>query len=112
MTDRKSHRAVMAELLLLAAPTGIRVHSDGSSMAITFGSVTELRAWLDAAGLNAPNLLISERERVNNDGRPVRSLNAYPTWHGWEIYADATDYLDATPLDTATADALAAVAVD
>ena len=38
-------------------------------------------------------------------------MTAYPTWRGWEIYADARDYLDAPPLDeqtTATLTELAA----
>ncbi|SCL15158.1 hypothetical protein [Micromonospora inyonensis] len=111
MTDRKSYRAVMAELLLLAAPTAIRVHSDGSSMAFTFATVAELRAWLDAAGLNTPDLLVAERERTDHEGRSVRSMNAYPTWHGWEIYADAVEPVDLPPMDQATVTALTGLAV-
>ncbi|SCL39222.1 hypothetical protein GA0074692_5285 [Micromonospora pallida] len=111
MTARRSHRAVMAELLLLAAPTGIRVHGDHASMAITFATVAELRTWLDAAGLNAPDLLTAERERTDSEGRPVRSMYAYPTWHGWEIYADATEAVDVSPLDASTVAALTDVAV-
>lgn len=111
MTDRKNYRAVMAELLLLAAPTAIHVHSDHRGMAITFATVAELRAWLDAAGLNAPDLLTAERERTDHEGRPVRSMNAYPTWHGWEIYANAVEPVDMPPLDQATVTALTGLAV-
>lgn len=111
MTDRKPHRAVMAELLLLAAPTSIRVHRDDRSMAFTFATVAELRAWLDAADLNAPDLLTAERERVDDDGRTVRFMYAYPTWHGWEIYADAVEPVDVPPLDAATVTALTTLAV-
>ncbi|WTY53946.1 hypothetical protein OG617_12530 [Micromonospora sp. NBC_01412] len=97
----------MAELLLLAAPTSIRVHhDDDGSISITFAAIAELRAWLDGAGLNAPDLLTAEREHTDNDGRPVRSMHAYPTWHGWEIYADATEAIDVAPLDPETVTAL------
>ncbi|MEV6693191.1 hypothetical protein AB0M35_17140 [Micromonospora sp. NPDC051196] len=103
----------MAELILLANPTGIRVRGDGTSLDIDFDSIAELRAWLHLAGLDIPDVLISkEYEGTNAEGRPYRSLNAYPTWHGWEIFAHAVEYTDnGATLDTSTADQLAALAV-
>ncbi|MEO3781551.1 hypothetical protein ABGB16_33195 [Micromonospora sp. B11E3] len=100
----------MAELLLLANPAEIR-DRDGVSLSVDFDSIAELRSWLDLAGLNSPDLLISEHDSTTEDGRPFRALNAFPTWHGWEIYARAVDYTDAAPLDATTADQLAALAV-
>jgi hypothetical protein len=112
MTDRKTRRAVMAELLLLADPTGIQVRPDGVSLYVTFDSIGALRSWLSLTGLDGPDLLTGEHEGTRDDGRPYRSMHAYPTWHGWEIYAHASEYTDTTPqLDPATADKLAALAV-
>jgi len=112
VAERKNRRAVMAELLLLANPTSISVRPDGVSMAIDFDSIAELRSWLRLAGLNAPTLLTGEHEGTLGDGRPYRSMDAYPTWHGWEIFAHATESPDAGgPLDASTADQLAALAV-
>ncbi|TDB81505.1 hypothetical protein [Micromonospora sp. KC721] len=102
----------MAELILLANPTAITVQSDGISLAVDFDSIAELKSWLHLAGLNDPDMLIGEHQGTANDGRPYRSLNAYPTWHGWEIYAHAIEYTDnGAPLDPTTADQLAALAV-
>ncbi|MEJ3745184.1 hypothetical protein WEI85_18040 [Actinomycetes bacterium KLBMP 9797] len=101
----------MAELLLLADPSAISVRPDGVSLHVDFDSIAELRSWLDLAGLNTPDLLISEdRDRTTKDGRPYRSLHAYPTWHGWEIYAAAIEYPEAPPLDPETTEQLAALA--
>lgn len=112
MTDRKTRRAVMAELLLLANPSTIRVHTPDVSLSVTFDSIAELQSWLHLAGLHDPDMLTGEHEGTTDDGRPYRSMNAYPTWHGWEFYAHAADYTDTTPqLDPATADRLAALAV-
>ncbi len=109
---RKNRRAVMAELLLLADPTAIRVRQDGESLAVDFDSIAELHSWLHLAGLNSPNLLIGDHEGTDDDGRPYRNMNAYPTWHGWKIYANAVEYTDAgKALDPSTADQLAALAV-
>lgn len=110
MSIRKSRRAVMAELLLMANPTSIHAHRDGSGLSVDFDSIAELRSWLDLAGLNSPDLLTREHDRTR-DGRPYRVMCAYPTWHGWDIYATATDYTTAAPLDSTTADQLAALAV-
>lgn len=112
LTTRKTRRAVMAELLLLASPATIRVHTPDVSLSVTFDSIAELESWLHLAGLNDPDMLTGEHEGTTDDGRAYRSMNAYPTWHGWEFYARATDYTDTpTPLDPATADKLAALAV-
>lgn len=112
MTARKNRRAVLAELLLLADPSDIRTRGDGVSIAIKFDRVAELKSWLEQTGLNDPDLLTGEHDGTTDDGRPYRSMNAYPTWHGWKIYAGATEYTDApAPLDPSTADQLAALAV-
>lgn len=111
MSTRKSRRAVLAELLLLADPTSIQTHSDGMSLSINFDSIAELRSWLESAGLNSPDLLTSERTRTDDDGRPYRSMYAYPTWYGWEIYAHAREYTTGPDLDPTTVEQLAALAV-
>lgn len=112
MSIRKNRRAVMAELLLLANPAGIHAREDGVSLSVDFDTIAELRSWLDVSGLNTPDLLTGEREGTYRDGRPYRAMNAYPTWHGWEIYANATETANtAPPLDPQTADQLAALAV-
>ena len=111
-TPRKSRRAVMAELLLLADPTAIRVRGDGISLDVDFDTIAALRSWLHLAGLNGPGLLGGkERQGINSDGRPYRTVNAYPTWHGWEIYAHATEYTTGPDLDPSTVEQLAALAV-
>ncbi|MEV7229690.1 hypothetical protein AB0M79_22085 [Polymorphospora sp. NPDC051019] len=110
MTERKSRRAVFAELLLLANPTSMRVFSDGKHLSIDFDSIADLKSWLFLAGLNSDDLLSGEHSHTDDDGRPYRRMNAYPTWHGWEIYASARDYTDPGPLGTDTVDKLAAVA--
>ncbi|MEU5944145.1 hypothetical protein ABZ793_01115 [Micromonospora sp. NPDC047465] len=102
----------MAELLLLSNPTDIRTRGDGISLDINFDSIAELRSWLDLAGLNSPDLLSAEHAGTDNDGRPYRAMNAYPTWHGWEIYAHAIEYTHGgAHLDAQTAEQLAALAV-
>ncbi|MFE9183900.1 hypothetical protein ACFYMB_11255 [Micromonospora haikouensis] len=102
----------MAELILLANPTTIYTRGDGVSLSVEFDSIAELRSWLHLAGLNTPELLIGEHIGTRADGRPYRALNAYPTWHGWEFYAHATEYTDtAGQLDPSTAERLAALAV-
>jgi hypothetical protein len=102
----------MAELLLMANPAGVRASEDEGSLSIDFDTIAELRSWLDASGLNAPDLLTGEREGTLPDGRPYRAMNAYPTWHGWEIFANAVEMTEpATPLDPQTADQLTALAV-
>ncbi|MEU1751985.1 hypothetical protein ABZ436_04910 [Micromonospora matsumotoense] len=103
----------MAELILLADPTFIRAHTPGVSLSVTFDSIADLKSWLHLAGLNDPDMLTGEHDGTADDGRPYRSMNAYPTWHGWEFYASAREYTD-TPgrLDPSTADRLAALAVD
>jgi hypothetical protein len=106
----KPRRAVMAELLLLADPNSIGFHSDGVALHVDFDTIADLRGWLHLAGLNSPDLLTSEREGVTNDGRLRRSMTAYPTWHGWEVYATAVEYPDPVPLDPQTTDQLAALA--
>lgn len=113
MSIRKNRRAVMAELLLLASPTAIRTRGDGISLDVDFDSIAELRSWLHLAGLNSPDLLTSkECQGTGSDGRPYRALNAYPTWHGWEVYAHAIEYTDsAGHLDPSTVDRLTALAV-
>ena len=112
MSIRKNRRAVVAELLLIADPANIRSRTDGESLSIDFDTIAELRSWLHLAGLDAPDLLGSEYEDTDDDGRPVRSMNAFPMWHGWKIYAHATETTDtAPPLDPKTADQLAALAV-
>lgn len=110
MSDRKNRRQVLAELLLLADPTGIHVRDDGGSLTVEFDSLAALRSWLHLAGLDTDALLTGERDGVY-DGRPYRSAYAYPTWHGWEIYAQAREYTDqGGRLDPGTADRLAALA--
>ncbi|MEV0727706.1 hypothetical protein [Polymorphospora sp. NPDC050346] len=111
MTERKSRRAVFAELLLLANPTRMQVFSDGKHLSIDFESIADLKSWLFLAGLDSDDLLSGERSHTDDDGRPYRSMTAYPTWHGWEIYASARDYTDPGPLDTDTTDKLTALAV-
>lgn len=112
MSDRKSRRAVMAELLLLASPTTIRVHTPDVSLSVAFDSIAELKSWLHLAGLNDPDMLTGEHEGTTNDGRPYRSMNAYPTWRGWEFYASAREFTDSGgDLDAQTADGLAALVV-
>ncbi|MEU1756979.1 hypothetical protein ABZ436_30595 [Micromonospora matsumotoense] len=102
----------MAELILLADPTDIRVHTSGESLSVTFDSIAALKSWLESAGLNDPDMLTAEHTDTTDDGRAYRRMTAYPTWHGWEFYASATDYTDpAPPLDASTADRLAALAV-
>ncbi|WP_212994000.1 hypothetical protein [Actinoplanes auranticolor] len=102
----------MAELLLLADPTAIRIRPDGESMAFDFDTIAELRSWLHLAGLDAPDLLTGRHDGTDDDGWPFRSMYAYPTWHGWKIYARAFEHTDtAAPLDPHTADQLAALAV-
>lgn len=111
MSIRKNRRAVMAELLLLADPTAVRVRLDGESLAVDFDSIAELQSWLHLAGLNAPGLLTGKYEDTDDDGRAFRSMHAYPTWHGWKVYAGAVEYTDAgKTLDPGTADQLAALA--
>ncbi|EEP74270.1 hypothetical protein MCAG_04597 [Micromonospora sp. ATCC 39149] len=102
---------MMAELILLANPTEIRFRSDGTSVAVDFDSIADLKSWLHLAGLNDPDMLTGEHDGTTDDGRPYRQMNAYPTWHGWEFYASATEYTDAPALDASTADRLAALAV-
>ena len=47
--------------------------------------------WFSSSA-NVPDTLVgTERAYTDNDGRPRRHLNAYPTWHGWEIYAHADE---------------------
>lgn len=112
MSNRKNRRAVLAELVLLADPIEIRFRSDGTSLAVEFASIAGLKSWLHLAGLNDPDMLTAEYDGTTDDGRPYRQMNAYPTWHGWKVYAFATDYTDTTgPLDPSTADRLAALAV-
>ncbi|WP_328349001.1 hypothetical protein [Micromonospora sp. NBC_00421] len=102
----------MAELVLLADPIAIHFHSDGTSLAVDFHSIAALTSWLHLAGLNDPDLLTAESTGTTDDGRAYRRMNAYPTWHGWEFYAFATEYTDpAGPLDESTANRLAALAV-
>ncbi|MEV4119471.1 hypothetical protein [Micromonospora sp. NPDC049645] len=103
----------MAELLLLANPTAITVRGDGTSLHIDFDSIAELRSWLHLAGLSSTDLLTTpEREYTDSDGRPYRTVSAYPTWHGWEIFAFVREYTDSrTQLDASTVEQLAAMAV-
>lgn len=111
MSIRKNRRAVMAELLLLADPTAVRVRLDGESLSIDFDRIAELQSWLHLAGLNSPDLLTGKYEDTDDEGRAFRSMNAYPTWHGWKVYANAIEYTDAgKALDPGTADQLAALA--
>lgn len=111
MSTRKNRRTVMAELLLLADPTDIRTRLDGVSLSVSFDRIAELRSWLHLAGLNHPNLLTGHSDGTDDDGRAYRSMTAYPTWHGWKVYAHAIEYTDADKaLEPATADQLAALA--
>ncbi len=105
----KSRRAVMAELLLLADPAYVSVHPAGFALSVTFDSIADLKSWLERAGLADSELLVSDHRSVR-DGRACRTMGAYPTWHGWEFYASATDDLDGG-LDAETVDGLTAVAV-
>jgi hypothetical protein len=107
---RKHRRAVFAELLLLADPIGFSAQGDGISLTIDFATAADLRSWLHLADLNSPCLLITEHERTDHNGRAYRSLHAYPTWHGWDIYASAVEYPDTSPLDPPTLDQLGALA--
>ncbi|MDG4768518.1 hypothetical protein O7632_31150 [Solwaraspora sp. WMMD406] len=100
----------MAALLLTGEPNTIRDRGDGK-LSVEFDSIADLRAWLTAAGLDTPDQLIGhEHVGTLTSGRPYRSLSAYPTWHGWEIYAHATEHTQPTALDTDTTDALTALA--
>lgn len=111
MSTRKNRRAVMAELLLLANPTAIRVHTTDISLSVDFDSIAELKSWLHLAGLNDPDMLTGEHQGTTDDGRPYRVMTAYPTWHGWEFYATATEYTDGgSQLDPQTTEQLAALA--
>jgi hypothetical protein len=115
MTDatvgvRKNRRSLMAELVLLADPSSIHSRGDEVSLSVEFDTVNALQSWLQVAGLNTPDLLTGEHEGTRND-RPYRSLAAYPTWHGWEIYATATEYADrGHRIEPDTADRLTALA--
>jgi hypothetical protein len=112
MSVRKNRRAVFAELLLMADPAEIRARSDGKSLAIDFDSAAELRSWLHLTGLNSADLLTGDHDGTTDDGRRYRLVTAYPTWHGWKIYASATEFTDAAPvLDPQTAGKLADLAV-
>ncbi len=112
MSDRKSRRAVMAALLLLANPSHIYVHTEGVALSVKFDSVADLKSWLNLAGLLEPDLLMSERQGTSDDGRPYLAVHAYPQWHGWEFYASAREFTDGRgDLDTQTAGGLAALAV-
>ena len=112
MSVRKNRRAVMAELLLLADPTAVRVFREGTALSIDFDSIAALKSWLHLAGLNDPDLLTGEHDGTDAEGRACRSMSAYPTWHGWEVYATAIEPADtAPPLDAQTVDQLAALAV-
>jgi hypothetical protein len=102
MTTRISRRAAFAALLLTTNPIELSELRSHAALSVTFDSITELRAWLAREGLDTPDLLTGENTNTASDGRPYRSLHAYPTWHGWEIYADARDHLDAPPLDEQT----------
>ena len=110
MSRRKSRRAVFACVLLTGSPTQMRLRGDGVSLDIEFATIAELRAWLASAGLDTPQVLSGEHDGTFEDGRRYRSMNAYPTWHGWKIYASATEHIDTTPLDTKTRDGLTALA--
>ena len=98
----------MAELLLTSAPNTIRDMGDGK-LSIDFDTIAEVRAWLTAVGLDSPDLLTGEHDGTATDGRPYRSFNAYPTWHGWSIYATATEYPTLLPLDADTTGRLTAL---
>ncbi|WFE27808.1 hypothetical protein O7623_00920 [Solwaraspora sp. WMMD791] len=113
MTDaptatRIPRRAVMAALLLTGAPNTIRDLGDGK-LSVDFDTIADLRAWLTAAGLDTPGQPI-EHQGTLTDGRPYRSLAAWPTWHGWKISAHAMEHPTTTPLDTDTTTALTALA--
>ena len=110
MSRRKSRRAVFAALLLAGSPTWMSVRSDGVSLHIEFATIAELRAWLASEGLDTPQVLAGEHDGTFEDGRRYRCMNAYPTWHGWKIYASATEHIDTTPLNKATRDGLTALA--
>lgn len=105
MTNRKSRRAVFAELLLTTSPMEMGQLGDGT-LSIAFETIAQLRTWLDTAGLNTPTLLTSEYTTTREDGRPCRRMVVCPTWHGWRIYAAATDHTDLPSLDAATRDRL------
>lgn len=105
MSARKSRRAVFAEVLLTAAPVELAQFRDGTpSLRIEFATIVELRAWLTAAGLAVPTG--EPHEWTDKDGQPRRSLTAYPTWHGWKIYAAADERVDVAPLSARTCTAL------
>lgn len=110
MSARKSRRAVFAEVLLLGNPSELRSRQDGVSLAVEFDTIAELRAWMTAAGLDIANVLIGDREGTL-DGRPYRAVHAYPTVHGWEIYASATER-DELSLDVEVADRLTVLTED
>ncbi|MFY1649898.1 hypothetical protein ACN27J_03255 [Solwaraspora sp. WMMB762] len=108
-TTRKSRRAVMADLLLFAAPVGIEDIGDGR-LSVYFDTFAELREWLTAAGLDTPDLLTHHHNgRTADDGRRYQSLSAWPTWHGWEVFARAVEYPDLAALDVDTTDQLTAL---
>ncbi|TCB89280.1 hypothetical protein E0H26_28115 [Micromonospora zingiberis] len=102
----------MAELLLLADPKHFQTNTDGVSLAFDFDSIADLRSWLHLAGLTDPDMLTAERTGTTDDGRPYRTMYAYPTWHGWEIYAYAKEYTSGPALAPATVDRLSALAVE
>ncbi|MEV6694183.1 hypothetical protein AB0M35_22190 [Micromonospora sp. NPDC051196] len=101
----------MAEILLLADPAEIRTHTDGVALAVSFDRIAELRSWLHLAGLNTPDTLTAEHTGTTDDGRPWQVMYAYPTLHGWEIYAHAKEYTTGPDLDPTTIDRLTALAV-
>lgn len=106
MSARKSRRAVLAELVLLANPSEFRVHSSNdTALSVEFDTIAELQAWLVATGLDNLDVLTRLREGVDKDGRPTRTMVAYPIWHGWEIYASAVEQA-AAPLDPEVGDRL------
>ncbi|GAB3157639.1 hypothetical protein GCM10027290_59040 [Micromonospora sonneratiae] len=110
MTTRKSRRAVMAEMLLIANPSAM-YDTPGYGLAVSFDTIVELRTWLNDAGLNGPDLLANEHTGTQDDGRTFRRMTAWPMWHGWRISAHATEYTDPPALHVDAVEGLSTVAV-
>lgn len=108
MSERMSRRVVMAQVLLVAAPVKLWAYGD-RALTIEFGTIAELRVWLDAERLSGPNLPTREYTWPHGD-QTCRFVHAHREgWHGWNVYASAEEYIDPAPLDEDTTRGLTAL---
>jgi hypothetical protein len=87
------------------------VIDDTPAIAVDFDSVAELWEWLRLTGQDTPDLLTGESTYTSDqDGRTYRAVTAYPTWHGWKIYAHAQDPIGPPAIDQQSLAALSVIA--